>query len=186
MRPAVVAIVALIGVGLASASEIREFNIHTTELLGRQLFEQRNQDSKSLPPPERRALEITRAVLKGRIDSTCKFIVLHDPTKGGYLVYALATSKDPNIVVLGIHYRVTVSADGNKIERVDALSRTAVVVPKTEETSAFWMIHLVSTRPVETQVYVTFLYSMALYVGTVDHAIWKIQDGRISKTRAAR
>jgi hypothetical protein len=68
-----------------------------------------------------RAVEATKAGLNNRIGKTYTFIVLHDPTKSGYLVYALATGKDPSEVVLGIHYRVTVSADGSKVERVDAL-----------------------------------------------------------------
>jgi hypothetical protein len=113
------------------------------------LYEHRNQNPKSLSETEARALEAARAALSGRIDKSYKFIVLHDPMKRGYLVYALATSKDPDDVVFGIHHRVTVSADGNKVERVDALSRTRLVVNKSETAVAVWANQLVSETRVE-------------------------------------
>jgi hypothetical protein len=184
MRPAIVAIIALLAVGVVCAGEIRPFDLPTIELLGRQLYEHRNQDAKSLSASETRALRATKTALNSRIDNTYNFTVLHDPTKSGYLVYALATSKGASDVVFGIHYRVTVSADGNNVKQVDALSRSRLVVNKSSDTAALWTTHLVSTTPVETHVYLSFLHSKPIYVGTSNHAAWKIQDGRISKRRA--
>jgi hypothetical protein len=184
MRAVVLAALAALAVGSAPASEIRQFDLRTIESLGRQLYEHDNQSPKSLSDTEARALEATKAALSKRIDKSYKFIVIHDPRKSGYLVYALATSKDPDDVVFGIHYRVTVSADGNKAERVDTLSRSRLVVNKSETAVAVWANQLVSTMPIETHVYLSLLHSMPLYVRTSARAMWKIEDGRISKTTA--
>jgi 3'-phosphoadenosine 5'-phosphosulfate sulfotransferase len=77
MRTPVVAIIALLTVGIAYASEVREFDLKTIALLGRQLYESRNQHPKSLSAPEMHALGATKAALNDRIDKTYKFIVLH-------------------------------------------------------------------------------------------------------------
>ena len=185
-RAIVVAALAALAAGSTHASAIREFDLRTVESLGRQLYEHENQSPKSLSGTEARALDSAKAALGARIDKSHKFIVLHDPTKSGYLVYALATSKDPDDVVFGIHYRVTVSADGNKAERVDGLSRTRLVVNKSETSVAVWANQLVSTLPLETHVYLSLLHSMPLYVRTSAHTMWKIEDGRISKTKGSQ
>lgn len=188
MRTIFVTILIALAIGSLQASEIREFDLKTIESLGRQLYEHRNQNSKSLSEVENGALEATKASLKGRIDKTYKFIVLHDPTKSGYLVYALATSKDPNDIVLGIHYRVTVSADASRVERVDPLSRSALVLnhrdsqlPKGYHPVGFYAIHLVSRTPVETHVCATLLHSTKLVIMTMDRTSWAIENGKISK-----
>jgi hypothetical protein len=58
------------------------------------------------------------------------------------------------------HFRVTVSADGTKAERIDALSKSLVfsgpmksISPKGGDAVALWMIQIVSNTPVETLIH---------------------------------
>ncbi|HSI15031.1 MAG TPA: hypothetical protein VK961_23465 [Chthoniobacter sp.] len=115
--------------------------------------------------------------------------VLDDPAGKGFLVYVLASTDEPNKMVVGGHYRVTVSADGRKAEAVDALSRSLLIlpinspdVPKGAETVAAFMSHVVSPTPVETHVFVSLLHRKTFFVATSPTDIWKVENGTITKT----
>jgi len=115
------------------------------------------------------------------------FEVLDDPeNKGGFIVYALAISNDPDEVVVGGHYRVTISELG-KVKRVDALSKSFLVLnkrahpPKDAPAPGLYMSHLLSDTPVETHVYLSILHQMPLFVSTPDLVVWKVEDGFITK-----
>lgn len=115
------------------------------------------------------------------------FEVLDAPDGKGFLVYGLASTKDPDEVVVGGHYRVTVSADG-QVQQVDALSRSFLVlhrqspdVPKGSGVVGLSMSHIVSNTPVETHVYVSLLHKIPLYVATSDNVVWRVSDGEITK-----
>jgi hypothetical protein len=179
-------LIAVCVIDQVEASEIREFELQTIELLGRQLYEHRNQSAKSLSERQGRGVQVAKGALSGRIDQSYKFVVLNDPDGSGFLVFALATSKVPSDVVLGIHYRVTVSADAKKVERVDALSRSAIVmssadVVKGYHSWGFSVSHIVSRTPLETHVYATLLYKTRLAVATMDRTVWGIENGKIRK-----
>ena len=110
------------------------------------MYEHRNRSTASSSQGEILALKTARAALDGRINKSYKFIVLKDPDGSGHLVYALATSKDPNDVMFVGHFRVTVSADGEKAEAVEVLSRGLNIGKKTHPNhpgaveSALWTI----------------------------------------------
>ena len=106
--------------GYMRAAEIRDFDPNTIESLGRQSYENRHQNPKSLRNAEARALRVTQNALKGKIDSSYQFVVLRDPNAKGYLVYALVTSENPTDVLLGGYFRVSISANGEKVQKVDA------------------------------------------------------------------
>lgn len=115
------------------------------------------------------------------------FEVLDAPTGGGFIVYALAATQNPQEVVAGGHYRVTVAADG-KVQHVDALSRSFLVFQKPEpaaskdkEVVGLTLSHIVSSTPVETHVFLSLLHKSPLYVLTPGKEIWKVSDGEISK-----
>jgi hypothetical protein len=114
--------------------------------------------------------------------------VLDDPAGKGFLVYVLSSTDEPNKMVVGGHYRVTVSADGKKAEVVDALSRSLLILPlnspdapKGAETVASFMTHIVSPTPVETHVFVSLLHKRTLFVSTSRTDIWKVENGTITK-----
>lgn len=111
--------------------------------------------------------------------------VLDDPDGEGFLVYALAATKDPNEVVAGGHSRITVSKDGTKVESVDRLSRSLLVLPKSgpdgTKPTALTMTHVVSPTPVETHVFLSLQHRIPFYVATGEKEVWEVAKGTIKK-----
>lgn len=109
----------------ASAGEIREFSIPTLERLGNELTRaSQSPDWGASDATRKRARETAAAALRGKLfDTRYDYVVLSDPDGKRLLVYALAVAKYTDQVVMAGHFRVTVSADGTKAERVDALSK---------------------------------------------------------------
>ena len=181
------AILALLLAVSHSALAIREFDIKTTESLGRKLYEKSRSGSQS--ELERRAVRSAKDALKGVDLRGYRFVVVSDPKGSGFLVYALATSADPREIVVGIHYRVTVSSDASRAERVDALSRTRVVASEKnlpqryQKLAGFVLAQVVSNRPVETLVYLTLHHKTRCMVVTPDASVWWIDNGRITKDK---
>ena len=192
MRSRALTIVLLLAAATTRASEIRAFDLKKVESLGRQLYENRNQSQKSLDEVEVKALRAARGAIETQSHNSYEYVVLRDPTRDGYLVYAIVTSKDPDDVAFGGHFRVTVSADGEKVQNLDALSRGPNVVKKTDQnhpgqiTAALWTICLVSKRPLEMHVYLSLLHHLPIYVGTSDRAIWKVENGKITMQRGPK
>ena len=112
-------------------------------------------------------------------------IALKDPEKDGWLVWGIAATTDPSVVVLGGTVRYTISADGTTVIRKDALALSCGVVPKpqppagSEEVGTLWT-HIVSLTPVETQVFAGLNYAMDIFIETTDGRTWKLSKGHIS------
>lgn len=126
------------------------------------------------------------AALRGRLfDAPYNFEVLDDPDGRGFLVYALAALPRTDEVILAGHFRVTVSADGAKAERVDGLSKSLVSSGRIKSgsaddaTAALFLIQLVSNKPVETLVYTANLAKKPIYVGTPDRKMWIVENGKM-------
>ena len=117
------------------------------------------------------------------------FEVIKDPAGSRWLVYALAHSKDPDKVVFGMHYRVAVTPDGSKVESVEPLSRSALVVsktvgiPKGATPGPLWATSLISPTPFEVYVYLSLAHQTPIFVGAPDRTIWKVDGTNISKMR---
>jgi hypothetical protein len=58
-------------------------------------------------------------------------VVLDDPAGPGLLVYLLHAETASNLVPVGGHYRISVSADGSTATRIDRLSVTCLTMDKT-------------------------------------------------------
>jgi hypothetical protein len=175
----------------AAASEIREFDVKTLERLGNELTRvSRQPDRGAADAVRKRAQQTAIDALKGRLFKIhYDYVVLGDPDGNGYLVYALAVPNRPDEVVLAGHFRVTVSSDGAKAERVDALSKTLAITNRKgggapgTDTAALWMIQLVSSRPVETLIYTSNLVRLPIVVATTPGGrVWEIENGRIKDT----
>lgn len=181
--------VSLLVAATPSAFAIREFNIRTIESLGRKLYEKSQQGSGSQSELEQRAIRSAKETLEGVDLRGYRFAALPDPKGSGLLVYALATNAKPDEIVAGIHYRVTVSADGTRVEGVDALSRTHVVVtskalPKGyKKLAGFVLGQVVSNKPVETFVYLTLRHRVPCMIVTPDGSVWWIESGKITKDK---
>ena len=168
----------------AQAAGIRQFSLKTTEKLGRELYEHAQRNT-ALSEPQQRAKLAAMGALPELEKRGYRFVVLNDPESKGYLVYALATSRSAGDVVVGLHYRVSVSASG-KVERVDPLARSELVIPANavpagSQAVGFHCTCMVSNQPVETLVYLTLLHQKPCAVATVDGTIWFIENGKITK-----
>jgi phosphomannomutase len=171
----------------ATAAGIREFSVPTLERLGNELTRaSQRPDRGASDPIRKRAKETALAALKGKLfDARYDYVVLNDPDGKRLLVYALASPQSSTGVVLAGHFRVTVSADGSKAERVDALSKTfASSGPMPADAVALYLIQLVSNKPVETLIYTANLAKKPIYVGTPDGKSWIVGDGKMKIVRS--
>lgn len=133
-----------------------------------------------------RARETAIAALAGKLfDASYNFEVLSDPERDGFLVYGLAATRKSGEQIIGGHFRVTVSSDGAKAERVDALSHGIIKgvpkLPPGATQAAMFSTQLVSNVPVETFIYTSNLYRLPMYVATKDRSTWRIVNGKIHK-----
>jgi hypothetical protein len=107
-------------------------------------------------------------------------VVLKDPDGKRFLVYALASLHDSAGVVLAGHFRVTVSANGSKADRVDPLSMSFVSSGQMPpDAVALFLIQLVSNKPVETLIYTSNLAKKPIYVRTPDGKSWIVEGGKM-------
>lgn len=169
------------------AGEIREFDLKTVERLGAELAHvSQTADRGATTPVRKRARETAIATLQGKLFNVpYDYVVLDDPDGSGFLVYALAQSRDK--IVLGGHLRVTVSVDGEKVERADALSHSLLFAPprpagsKGGKPIVVSMSQSVSNNPLETCVYTSLHDKVIVSVGmTNDNAkVWMFVGDKI-------
>ena len=112
-------------------------------------------------------------------------VALKDLSGDGWLVWAVASTTDPGAIVIGGHYRFTISADGQTIRQKDALSRGCLTLNRNSAARGaaevgLFMNHIVSLTPVETHVFASLNYKVPLHVGTADGAAWKVDRGHVS------
>lgn len=165
---------------------------YTVTFHGTENPEVQDRRGQALPPNiavRLKARNTASAALRGRLfEVIYNFEVLDDPDGSGFLVYALGASTKPDEVVLGGHFRVTVSAGGAKAKRVDALSRTLLIADKKSAdpgnpAEAMVMVQLVSANPVETLVYTNKLAGLPIFVATTPGGkIWEIDNGKMKDT----
>jgi hypothetical protein len=104
--------------------------------------------------------------------------VLMPQRSGQILVYVLGASTEPNVAVLGPHYRVEVAEDGAEVERVTALSKAELELP-TRDRSGQRLSTLAITEgdvdhPTETHVFASRLANVPLIV-TTGRGRWKVR-----------
>ena len=177
-------------------SEIREFDLKTIQRLGNELTRVSQTSEKGATTPTRkRAKQAAITALQGRLFNIhYDYVVLDDPEGSGWLVYALGKGPRSGDVVVWGHFRVTVSPDGQKAERVDALSHSLMIDNKNFDPSPqgyhrvdFVTSQAVGTRPVETLLYASNLMNLRFAVATPPNGqVWFIENGKISKSRSKK
>ncbi|SRR6266404_1455377 len=192
--PLVVAI--LFSLSVAFAGEIREFDLKTIERLGNELTRvSQSRDKGATDAVRKRAKQTAIAALRGKLfDIHYDYVVLSDPDGSGFLVYALGRGSKPGDTVVFGHFRVTVSADGQKAERVDALSHGVTIDNKNVDPSpqgyhkvAFACATAIGTRPSETLIYVSNMMRMPIAVATPPKGqVWFIENGKITKSTSKK
>jgi hypothetical protein len=171
----------------AFAAEIREFDLKTTAQLGREMNRvSQRPDKGATNDVRKRARQTGIDAVKSRLFKIrYEYLVIDDPDGSGFLVYAMPSK--PGEIVLGGNFRVTVSADGSKAERVDAMARTLLPSPKSpkgmegQKPLFVSMSQIVSNRPLETCVYTSLHDKVMVSVGMVnDNAkVWVFVGDKI-------
>ena len=183
-------LMSIFGVSAVFAGEIREFDIKTLERLGNELTRvSQTSDRGATTPAKKNAVQTAKTALKGKLfDIHYDYVVLDDPKGSGFLVYALGSTNNPDEIVLAGHFRATVSANGEKVERVDALSKSLFInskkqVPAGTTMAGMYITQLVSAKPVETLLYTNRITGLPIIVATLpDGRIWEIENGKIKDT----
>jgi len=95
----------------------------------------------------------------------------------------LKYSANVHKVVIAGHFRVTVSANGQKAQRIDALSRGLSISNNTPKTAGMYMAQIVSSKPIETLIYTSHLTKLPIAVATPPNGqVWFVENGRITKS----
>jgi hypothetical protein len=97
----------------------------------------------------------------------------------GVLVYLIAATTRPNCAVLGRHYRVFVSEDGQTVQKLEPLSRAIIEIEFSEDAEALYVSHNITDWPLETHVFASLLYDKPIYVGT-ERGVWRVTAERIA------
>jgi len=167
------------------ATEIRQFDLRTTERLGNEIARMtRRPDRGATTTAKKRAKETAASALRGKLYDGVRYdyVILDDPARNGLLVYALAIPKRKGDVTTGGHYRVTVSADGSVAKRVDLLSQL-IHSPKPDPGKLLAGIgasQIAGKLPVETWIYSSYVYHIPMFVAVMaDGSIWGVANGRI-------
>jgi hypothetical protein len=169
----------------AFAGEIREFDLKTLERLGNELVRaSQRPDRGATDPTRQRAVQTAKAALKSKLFGVhYDAVTLNDPDGKGFLVYALALADTKRIIQTGGHFRVTVSADGGTVERVDLLSGfIQIKIEKGHGGPAIITSTQFSSKlPTEAWLYTSYIYGIPVYLATKDRSFWTIEKGKIQK-----
>lgn len=103
---------------------------------------------------------------------------------GSFLVYMLVATTDADLLVLAGHHRLTVSADGEKLEKIEALSDGCLEVER-DDSEAIGIVHLSNNEPTEAHVFTSLLYQKQLYVRT-EAGIFSVEGPQINFMHAGQ
>jgi hypothetical protein len=135
--------------------------------------------------PEERAQYDARMLALDDIPARCSdrynTVALRDPESDAWLVWALAATLEPDVTLIGGHYRFTISPDGSEIRRRDALSTSCLRFEDDGSAAGQFMSHVVSLTPLETHSFASLNYRRVLHVGTMDGTAWRVAEGRIMR-----
>jgi hypothetical protein len=109
--------------------------------------------------------------------------VMEDIDSSGWLVYILAATSE-DVIVVGGHSRVKVSADGKTVLAVTPLYQSCLALPKpaadkTGEPQALSVSYPLENVPSEIHVFLNRLYGYPVYVSTAKGE-WLVKNGKIS------
>jgi hypothetical protein len=112
-------------------------------------------------------------------------VVLPRDDGPGWLAYALAATSDPNLILVGGHYRTTVSVDGRTVLERRGFTKDCMVLKKPQNegpdahVAAYTLGRVFDKTPTEIHVFLNLLYGKPLYVVTADGRFWYIEGGKI-------
>lgn len=109
--------------------------------------------------------------------------VMEDIDSNGWLVYILAATAE-DVIVVGGHSRIKVSADGKNVLAVTPLYQSCLTIQrpaadKSGQSQALSVSYPLGNVPSEIHVYLNRLHGYPVYVSTAEDA-WLVKDGKIS------
>ena len=131
-----------------------------------------------------RARQLARRQVSQPCAQQYNTVALPDGSSGNLLIYALAATDDPNLVLIGGHYRITVSGDGRSVRLVEKLSKSCLALKKNEvprggKLSALLATHVVSESVWRRTSYLSLLHKQLLYIRT-KKGMWKVDAGEFT------
>ena len=100
------------------------------------------------------------------------------------LVYLLAATNEPGVVVAGGHIRYEVSPDGTHIEGQRTFTRSCMEIPpepKDKKVAAVMLTHLLDPTPTEIHVFLSREYRRPFFIGTAENdLVWRVDGSHIN------
>lgn len=98
----------------------------------------------------------------------------------GFLVYLLAATTQPDLLIAGGHHLVRVSADATTVLETTSFTRSCLNIPLVQDGQSVlpMMTHITADTPVETHVFFSLVHKTPVMVGT-ELGIWQVADGKI-------
>ena len=140
-----------------------------------------------LDKEETRMFQAKQSALRAlpyRCSDDYQAIALRSPDGLGWTVYLVARSNDPQRVVIGGHFRATLTLDGLEVEAIEALSGGCLERPRPtlaeeqSEQQEFWIMNPLTPTPLEIHVLLSLLHDLQIQVGTSSGA-WNLRQGEI-------
>jgi hypothetical protein len=105
--------------------------------------------------------------------------------KNGWLVYLLAATTKPGVVVFGGHHRFLITPDGRSALEHQPLSRSCLTSPPPEmppgaRLESSFVTHLVTDTPTEVHVFLSLSHRLPIVVGVAHrNELWRVEGRRI-------
>lgn len=151
----------------------------------------RKTEKRALTPDETGQYEARRATL-ALIDQYCSknynSLVLQDPEGDGHLIYWIAATHDPDSVLLGGHYRFTVSRDWKTVKRADKLFNSCLTLSNKGEKAnvGLFATYPLGDEPLETHIFLQLQTGKPFIIQTGDEKLWLIDQGRASHMKPGK
>ena len=98
--------------------------------------------------------------------------------KRGWLVYVLASTTEPNVLILGGHIRFIISPDGKNVLENYPLYEQCMSMEFDPAAFAAFINHRRTDWPLESHVFASLLYNKAIFIQT-RRGLWKVEGEQV-------
>lgn len=108
-------------------------------------------------------------------------IKFNDEVNNYNIVYLLAGSVKHGEVMAGGNYQLIINESGEEILENNPLSKSCIVLQRTEGVAALTLSHIVEPTPNAVHVFLSLLHQVPIYILTTENKItWKVDGNKIS------
>lgn len=105
----------------------------------------------------------------------------NDEVNSYNIVYILAASVKSGEVMAGGNHRVTLNDNGDEILENFPLSKSCIVMQKTDDVAALTLSHILEPTPNAVHVFLSLFHRIPIYVLTTENdIIWRVEGNKIS------